>query len=102
MTVEDQKPKFVLPKISDNVNGWGPLENDIPENLVDIPYTPFSKSERIGKIADWTTTQEYGNDKRKNYQRNGKNHVKILTFFFYIRYIYLNLQDIVINITRNK
>jgi len=73
MTVEDQKPKFILPKISDNVNGWGPLENDIPENLQDIPYTPFSKSERIGKIADWTSGQEYGNDKRKNYQRNGKS-----------------------------
>eukprot|EP00833_Pecoramyces_ruminatium_P004010 jgi/Orpsp1_1/1178042/evm.model.c7180000063826.2 len=70
MTVEDQKPKFILPKISDNVNGWGPLENDIPDNLVDIPYAPFSKSERIGKIADWTSGQEYGNDKRKNYQRN--------------------------------
>jgi len=70
MTVEDQKQKFILPKISDNVNGWGPLENDIPDNLVDIPYAPFSKSERIGKIADWTSGQEYGNDKRKNYQRN--------------------------------
>jgi len=76
MTAEDQKPKFILPKISDNVNGWGPLENDIPDNLVDIPYAPFSKSERIGKIADWTTGQDYVNDKRKNYQRNGKHKRK--------------------------
>ncbi|OUM68706.1 hypothetical protein PIROE2DRAFT_53147 [Piromyces sp. E2] len=86
MTVEDQKPKFILPKISDNVNGWGPLENDIPENLVDIPYTPFSKSERIGKIADWTSTQDYGNDKRKNYQRNDQIYGSGLSNAFNYRF----------------
>jgi len=86
MTVEDQKPKFILPKISDNVNGWGPLENDIPENLQDIPYTPFSKSERIGKIADWTSGQEYGNDKRKNYQRNDQIYGSGLSNAFNYRF----------------
>jgi translation initiation factor 3 subunit D len=87
MTVEDQsKPKFILPKITDNVNGWGPLENDVPDSLVDIPYTPFSKSERIGKIADWTTSQDYGNDKRKNYQRNDQIYGSGLSNAFNYRF----------------
>jgi len=86
MTVEDQKPKFVLPNITDNINGWGPLENDVPDKLLDIPYTPFSKSERIGKIADWTSSQDYGNDKRKNYQRNDQIYGSGLSNAFNYRF----------------
>eukprot|EP01095_Lingulamoeba_sp_RSL-Kostka_P007156 TRINITY_DN224_c6_g1_i1.p1 TRINITY_DN224_c6_g1~~TRINITY_DN224_c6_g1_i1.p1 ORF type:complete len:564 (+),score=218.63 TRINITY_DN224_c6_g1_i1:29-1693(+) len=52
---------FVL-EINDNENGWGP--SDVPENFSDLPYAPFDKCDKIGKIADWNAS---------NYQRNYNN-----------------------------
>lgn len=43
---------FIPPEIQENANGWGP--NSVPEQFKDMPYQPFSKSDRIGKVADWT------------------------------------------------
>ena len=40
---------FVLPKITDNPNGWGPCA--VPEKFKDMPYQPFSKSDRLGKVS---------------------------------------------------
>lgn len=31
---------------------WGPTK--LPEKFKDMPYQPFSKSDRVGRIADWT------------------------------------------------
>lgn len=42
---------FRLPAVVDNPHGWGP--SVIPSFLTQIPYAPFSKSDRVGKIADW-------------------------------------------------
>ncbi|KAJ3273509.1 hypothetical protein HDV01_004429 [Terramyces sp. JEL0728] len=42
--------------INDNAEGWGPskeLYNDMG-----MPFVLFNKSERLGKIADWTATAE--------------------------------------------
>ncbi|KAJ3109512.1 Eukaryotic translation initiation factor 3 subunit D [Phlyctochytrium planicorne] len=51
--VDDQEQaSFSLPTIQDNPVGWGPSQ--IPFSLTQIPYAPFSKSDRLGKIADWT------------------------------------------------
>eukprot|EP00088_Acartia_fossae_P035904 TRINITY_DN3702_c0_g1_i2.p1 TRINITY_DN3702_c0_g1~~TRINITY_DN3702_c0_g1_i2.p1 ORF type:complete len:548 (-),score=137.59 TRINITY_DN3702_c0_g1_i2:328-1971(-) len=44
--------KFVPPVLQDNPGGWGP--NSGPAQFKDMPYQPFSKSDRLGKIADWT------------------------------------------------
>merc|ERR1719378_1117442 len=38
--------------IQDNVDGWGPCA--VPDQFRDIPYQPFSKGDRIGKVSDWT------------------------------------------------
>jgi len=43
---------FVPPVILDNASGWGPCA--VPAEFKDIPYQPFSKGDRIGKISDWT------------------------------------------------
>eukprot|EP01135_Chromosphaera_perkinsii_P006193 Nk52_evm10s442 gene=Nk52_evmTU10s442 len=43
---------FATPTINDNPNGWGPCT--IPEQFKEVPYQPFSKSDRIGKVSDWT------------------------------------------------
>jgi len=52
MSNGDAPARFVTPEIKDNPNGWGP--NTIPAHFKDMPYQPFSKSDRLGKISDWT------------------------------------------------
>lgn len=47
---------FTLPKIHNNPDGgWGPSSSNIPEQFKfkDIPYAPFSKSDKLGRFADW-------------------------------------------------
>ncbi|EDX13266.1 GD20596 [Drosophila simulans] len=41
---------FIKPYVEYNEHGWGPCE--VPE--LDVPYQPFCKSDRLGKICDWT------------------------------------------------
>ncbi|TRY68259.1 hypothetical protein TCAL_03825 [Tigriopus californicus] len=43
---------FAFPDITENPDGWGPCS--IPAQYKDMPYQPFSKSDRLGKISDWT------------------------------------------------
>lgn len=50
--------KFLVPKVEDNPEGWGPLTG--PAHLKNIPYAPFGKGDSIGKAADWT---------QQNYQK---------------------------------
>jgi len=38
--------------IQENLNGWGP--NSEPEQFQNMPYQPFNKSDKLGKVADWT------------------------------------------------
>ncbi|KAI9015986.1 eukaryotic translation initiation factor 3 subunit D [Hyaloraphidium curvatum] len=60
---------FSLPAIKDNPKGWGPT--DVPADLAEIPYLPFSKADKLGKVANWTEPDggrdDYGN--RGRYQR---------------------------------
>ncbi|XP_040567877.1 eukaryotic translation initiation factor 3 subunit D isoform X1 [Lepeophtheirus salmonis] len=44
--------KFEISKVQYNPTGWGP--SSIPPQFKDMPYQPFSKSDRLGKISDWT------------------------------------------------
>lgn len=48
----DDVPHFAAPVIQDNPTGWGPCE--LPDQFKDMPYQPFSKGDRLGKISDWT------------------------------------------------
>lgn len=56
MTMEtgqgEEVPHFIAPIIQDNPTGWGPCE--LPDQFKDMPYQPFSKGDRLGKISDWT------------------------------------------------
>ncbi|KAG8218903.1 translation initiation factor eIF-3 subunit D [Butyriboletus roseoflavus] len=50
---------FSLPPIHDNPDGgWGPSPSNIPEQFKfkDIPYAPYSKSDKLGRFADWNDT----------------------------------------------
>ena len=39
---------FVPPAIEDNPRGWGP--SSIPSEFKDMPYQPFAKGDRLGKV----------------------------------------------------
>lgn len=51
----NSKGELPLFEIPYNETGWGPCE--VPDAFRDMPYQPFSKSDRLGKISDWTGTQ---------------------------------------------
>ena len=47
---------FELPPIKDNPDGgWGPSPSNFPPDFKfkDIPYAPFSKTDKLGRYADW-------------------------------------------------
>src|ERR1700733_15287177 len=44
---------FKLPPISDSKDTWGPNPADAKLPLESIPFAPYSKSDRLGRIADW-------------------------------------------------
>mmetsp|Transcript_24332 Transcript_24332/g.95782 ORF Transcript_24332/g.95782 Transcript_24332/m.95782 type:complete len:111 (+) Transcript_24332:176-508(+) len=52
--------KFDPPNMSENVEGWGPALDIPPEKFRDMPYAPFSKSDRLGRAADWTNQGRHG------------------------------------------
>ena len=39
-------------EIPENSDGWGPCS--VPEQFKNMPYQPFNKSDKLGKVADWT------------------------------------------------
>lgn len=39
---------FRAPEIQHNSTGWGPC--DMPDQFKDMPYQPFSKADRLGKV----------------------------------------------------
>lgn len=47
---------FTVPKSVDNPDGWGPPADCVPEEYAEVPYSPFSKSDKLGRAADWTQT----------------------------------------------
>lgn len=50
---------FKAPVINDNPEGWGPPMHLAPAKFQDMPYAPFSKSDKIGRAADWTSQSRF-------------------------------------------
>ncbi|MBW0474022.1 hypothetical protein O181_013737 [Austropuccinia psidii MF-1] len=50
---EKHLPDFHLPPIHDHPDAWGPPPNVLPSKYQDIPYSPYSKSDKIGRVVDW-------------------------------------------------
>lgn len=46
---------FKLASIEENQDGWGPTS--VPAQFKDVPFMPYSKGERLGKIADFGQPQ---------------------------------------------
>ena len=51
---------FNLEAIVDQEDRWGPSNEAIPQYIQQLPYAPFNKSDRLSKVADWTS-QASGN-----------------------------------------
>ncbi|KAJ7098645.1 eukaryotic translation initiation factor 3 subunit D [Mycena belliarum] len=54
---------FSLPPINDNPGGgWGPSSSNLPDQFKfkDIPYAPYSKSDKLGRFADWNDSSTDG------------------------------------------
>lgn len=48
----ESKLCFKMPAVQNNPDGWGPCE--LPDQFKDIPYQPFSKGDRLGKVIFFT------------------------------------------------
>ncbi|CEP08139.1 hypothetical protein [Parasitella parasitica] len=72
---DSTKPHFFLPTIHDSVGGWGPAANVVPEQFQDIPYAPYSKADKLGRVADWSNPEGQKQDNREvqGRQRAGFN-----------------------------
>lgn len=46
---QDKIAHFTSPAVQNNSTGWGPCE--MPDQFKDIPYQPFSKGDRLGKVS---------------------------------------------------
>ncbi|KAF8413684.1 hypothetical protein HHK36_001676 [Tetracentron sinense] len=58
---------FELGAVAFNPDGWGPPETSSPflsNHPNNVPFAPFSRSEKLGRIADWT--RNYNNPSRNN------------------------------------
>lgn len=44
--------EFSALEIQENPFGWGPCS--VPDQFQNMPYQPFNKSDKLGKVADWT------------------------------------------------
>ncbi|SNX82708.1 probable eukaryotic translation initiation factor 3 subunit 7 [Melanopsichium pennsylvanicum] len=46
---------FNLPKLQPDNDLWGPASgsNALPSQLKDIPFAPYAKNDKVGRIADW-------------------------------------------------
>ncbi|KAJ7167721.1 eukaryotic translation initiation factor 3 subunit D [Mycena filopes] len=52
---------FSLPPMHDNPDGgWGPSTSNQPDQFKfkDIPYAPYSKSDKLGRFADWNDSAD--------------------------------------------
>lgn len=49
---------FVIPKIVDNPDGWGPCT--VPDLFQTLPYKPFHKGDKLSKAADWAQPNQAG------------------------------------------
>lgn len=48
---------FDVGSVPFNSDGWGPLESsspNLPNHGSNVPFAPFSRSDKLGRVADWT------------------------------------------------
>ena len=62
-----------------NKSGWGPskdtLEKCVPKDFLMKPYAPFSKGEKLGRIADFTYKSQYAQNNNGDFQDDNEFHI---------------------------
>ena len=53
---------FQVPGIVENEEGWGPTS--VPEHLEGVPYAPYGKGDKVGRVSDFTQSgfNKYGGE----------------------------------------
>lgn len=59
---------------------WGP-EITTATTLNGIPYAPYSKGDKLGRMADWTQEGKEGRDRGQRYGRNFRGQSFIIFFY---------------------
>lgn len=75
-------PPFLVPLVTTNSTGWGPSADSIDENspgnisrFADLPYSPFGRSDRLGRAADFSSSNNNMNSNNamgNNYPRHDR------------------------------
>nr|POE89465.1 eukaryotic translation initiation factor 3 subunit d [Quercus suber] len=67
--------EFEIGEVPFNPDGWGPPDSsNLNLNLpVNVPFAPFSRSDKLGRIADWTRTNF--NNPNQNRSKNPSDSV---------------------------
>ncbi|XP_075653834.1 eukaryotic translation initiation factor 3 subunit D-like [Castanea sativa] len=67
--------EFEIGQVPFNPDGWGPPDSsNLNLNLpVNVPFAPFSRSDKLGRIADWTRTNY--NNPNQNRSKNPSDSV---------------------------
>ncbi|CAI2164168.1 1403_t:CDS:10 [Funneliformis geosporum] len=90
------EPTFQLPEIIDNDNGWGPSPAMLPEKFRDIPFAPYSKADKLGKIADWSTPEQKEKESSGRQRANYRNYRDQYTAYGYgvsSAFVYTHAED---------
>lgn len=52
---------FSLPDVKGNTAGWGPVEG--PAEMQEVPFAPYDKTNKLGRVSDWISTRFYQNNR---------------------------------------
>ncbi|XP_074269708.1 eukaryotic translation initiation factor 3 subunit D-like [Silene latifolia] len=70
-------PEFEVGAVPYNPDGWGPLDSATATiAAANVPFAPFSRSDKLGRIADFTR-----NLNNQNHNRNNRNQNPIDSVF---------------------
>ncbi|KAI3379467.1 hypothetical protein SNEBB_001317 [Seison nebaliae] len=69
---------FDIEKVHENRTGWGPSKPFVLYQ--DMPYQPFSKHDRLGKVADWVQS----NFTEKRYQNRYQTQQSMVSHYAYM------------------
>ncbi|KAJ1998190.1 hypothetical protein GGI04_005109, partial [Coemansia thaxteri] len=70
-------PSFTLPTVFDNPKGWGPANTQLPKEFKDIPYIPFSKGDKVNRVANWISQPDPRDQRdQRNRGRHGRDMVQ--------------------------
>lgn len=72
-------------------DSWGP-PTSTETTLNGVPYAPYSKGDKLGRMADWTTEGKDGRDGRGGRQQYNRNYRGLILCLLFVA-IYLRLKD---------